>query len=72
MRVGEGFLLVYSIISRSSFEEISTLHQQILEVKGQDFFPAIVVGNNCELEYERQVGTDGMYVHVRSYYSVLN
>ena len=71
MRVGEGFLLVYSIISRSSFEEISTLHQQILEVKEQDF-PAIVVGNNRELEYERQVGTDGMYVHVRSYYSVLN
>ena len=72
MRVGEGFLLVYSIVSRSSFEEISTLHQQILEVKGQDFFPAIVVGNNCELEYERQVGMNGMYVHVRSYYSVLN
>ena len=27
---GEGFLLVYSITSRSSFEEVSTFHQQIL------------------------------------------
>lgn len=30
--VGEGFLLVYSITSRSSFEEVSTFHQQILRV----------------------------------------
>lgn len=29
---GEGFLLVYSITSRSSFEEVSTFHQQILRV----------------------------------------
>jgi GTPase KRas protein len=30
--VGEGFLLVYSITSRSSFEEVGTFHQQILRV----------------------------------------
>mgnify|MGYP001602464020 CR=1 FL=1 len=30
MRTGEGFLLVYSITSRNSFEEIGTFHQQIL------------------------------------------
>lgn len=29
MRTGEGFLLVYSITSRNSFEEISTFHQQV-------------------------------------------
>ncbi|KAJ7237159.1 ras protein [Mycena rebaudengoi] len=33
MRTREGFLLVYSITSRDSFEEISTYHQQILRVK---------------------------------------
>jgi len=32
LEVGEGFLLVYSITSRSSFEEVSTFHQQILRV----------------------------------------
>ncbi|KAG8854016.1 Ras GTPase [Tulasnella sp. 330] len=56
MRTGEGFLLVYSITSRNSFEEISTFHQQILRVKDRDAFPVIVVANKCDLEYERQVG----------------
>lgn len=59
MRTGEGFLLVYSITSRSSFEEISTFHQQILRVKDKDSFPVIVVANKCDLEYERQVGMNG-------------
>lgn len=56
MRTGEGFLLVYSITSRNSFEEISIFHQQILRVKDKDSFPVIVVANKCDLEYERQVG----------------
>ena len=62
MRTGEGFLLVYSITSRNSFEEISTFHQQILRVKDQDSFPVIVVANKCDLEYERQVGMNGAYI----------
>ena len=59
MRTGEGFLLVYSITSRNSFEEISTFHQQILRVKDQDSFPVIVDANKSDLEYERQVGMNG-------------
>ncbi|KAF0496906.1 ras-domain-containing protein [Gigaspora margarita] len=55
MRNGEGFLLVYSITSRNSFDEISTFHKQILRVKDKDYFPTIVVGNKCDLEMERQV-----------------
>lgn len=61
MRTGEGFLLVYSITSRNSFEEISTFHQQILRVKDKDSFPVIVVANKCDLEYERQVGMNGAH-----------
>ena len=61
MRVGEGFLLVYSITSRNSFEQISTLHQKILETRGQNSFPAVVVANKCHLEYERQVGIYGEF-----------
>ena len=59
MRTGEGFLLVYSITSRNSFEEISTFYQQILRVKDMDQFPVIIVANKCDLEYERQVGMNG-------------
>jgi GTPase KRas protein len=59
MRTGEGFLLVYSITSRDSFDEISIFHQQILRVKDKEYFPVIVVANKCDLDYERQVGTHG-------------
>ncbi|KAL7266710.1 RAS1 protein [Rhizina undulata] len=55
MRTGEGFLLVYSITSRPSFEEIATFQQQILRVKDKDYFPVIVVGNKCDLEDDRRV-----------------
>ncbi|EDR08651.1 uncharacterized protein LACBIDRAFT_249795 [Laccaria bicolor S238N-H82] len=58
IKIGEGFLLVYSITSRNSFEEIRTFYQQILRVKDQDSFPVIIVANKCDLEYERQVGMD--------------
>jgi GTPase KRas protein len=61
MRTGEGFLLVYSITSRQSFEEIITFQQQILRVKDKDYFPMIVVGNKCDLESEREVSTEGAY-----------
>jgi GTPase KRas protein len=59
MRTGEGFLLVYSITSRQSFEEIMTFQQQILRVKDKDYFPIIVVGNKCDLEKERAVSQQG-------------
>ncbi|KAJ1899575.1 RAS1 protein [Kickxella alabastrina] len=57
MRTGEGFLLVYSITSRNSFEEMPTFQQQILRVKDRDYFPMIVCGNKADLESERQVST---------------
>lgn len=59
MRTGEGFLLVYSINSRQSFEEILTFQQQILRVKDKDYFPIIIVGNKCDLDGERVVQRQG-------------
>lgn len=59
MRTGEGFLLVYSITSRQSFEEIMTFQQQILRVKDKDYFPIIVVANKCDLDSERVVSEQG-------------
>lgn len=60
MRTGEGFLLVYSITSRESFEEIRTFQQQILRVKDKDIFPMVVVGNKLDLAHERKVSVEGM------------
>ncbi len=57
MRTGEGFLLVYAITSRASFDEIKGFQQQILRVKDKDYFPVIIVANKCDLEYEREVSS---------------
>lgn len=69
MRTGEGFLLVYSITSRQSFEEMRTFQQQILRVKDKDYFPIIIVGNKCDLDAEREVSTEGKYPHIHPIYS---
>jgi GTPase KRas protein len=61
MRTGEGFLCVYSITNRSSFEEISTFYQQILRVKDKDYFPIVIVANKCDMDSERQVPAQGMH-----------
>lgn len=61
MRPGEGFLLVYSITSRSSFQELDVFYEQILRVKDKDYFPMIVVGTKCDLEYDRQVDASGEF-----------
>ena len=68
IRPGEGFLLVYSITSKHSFEEIKFFQQRILKVKKKDSFPIIVVGNKCDLESERAVSTEGAYhLHIARY-----
>ncbi|KAI9473496.1 MAG: ras-like protein 1 [Benjaminiella poitrasii] len=55
MRNGEGFVLVYSITSLRSFEQIQKLYQQIARVKDLDLFPVILIGNKCDMESNRQV-----------------
>ena len=55
MRTGQGFILVYAITSRSSFDEISSFRDQILRVKDKDKVPMVLIGNKCDLEQERQV-----------------
>mmetsp|Transcript_23751 Transcript_23751/g.32408 ORF Transcript_23751/g.32408 Transcript_23751/m.32408 type:complete len:192 (-) Transcript_23751:11-586(-) len=50
MRTGEGFLCVYAINSRSSFEEIDSFRDQILRVKDEDSVPLVLCGNKCDLE----------------------
>uniref|UniRef100_A0A670JM65 RAS related n=1 Tax=Podarcis muralis TaxID=64176 RepID=A0A670JM65_PODMU len=54
MRTGEGFLLVYAINDRGSFNEIHKFHTQILRVKDRDDFPMILVGNKADLDLYRQ------------------
>jgi len=57
MRTGQGFLLVYSITSRSSFDEVASFREQIVRVKDADKVPLVICGNKSDLENERQVTT---------------
>lgn len=57
MRTGQGFIMVYSITSRSSFEEITSFRNQIQRVKDDENVPMTLVGNKCDLEADRQVTT---------------
>ncbi|XP_064600172.1 ras-related protein R-Ras2-like [Liolophura sinensis] len=58
MRSGEGFLLVFSVIDRSSFDEIYKFHKQILRVKDRDEFPMLIVANKADLEHMRMISRD--------------
>eukprot|EP01113_Clastostelium_recurvatum_P035404 TRINITY_DN4934_c0_g1_i4.p1 TRINITY_DN4934_c0_g1~~TRINITY_DN4934_c0_g1_i4.p1 ORF type:complete len:930 (-),score=159.59 TRINITY_DN4934_c0_g1_i4:32-2821(-) len=55
MRTGDCFLIVYSITSRSSFEEATWMREHIMRVKDTDRISAVLVGNKNDLEAERQV-----------------
>ena len=60
IRDGEGFILVYSICSRSSFVGVARLHQQILSFRQTDpvqLPPLMLVGNKRERVMEREVST---------------
>ena len=73
IRDGEGFVLVYSITSRSSFSRIEGFHRQVQRIKASaaiEFLyrdkprpaqrlpvPIMLVGNNSDRTTEREVAT---------------
>ncbi|KAJ5071339.1 ras-like protein [Anaeramoeba ignava] len=52
---GQAFLIVYSIISRTSFIEAKQLHQAVKRAKGPKGAPVITVANKSDLHEERVV-----------------
>ncbi|KAG5360091.1 Ras-like protein [Yarrowia sp. B02] len=59
IRDGEGFILVYSITSRSSFSRIRTYYEQIQRVKEDDEgFSVVIVANKSDRTTERVVSLE--------------
>ena len=57
---GQGFVIVYSITSLQTFQDIKTMREQIMRVKGIEKIPMILVGNKADLEHQREVpSTEG-------------
>ena len=49
MKNGQGFVLVYSITSQATFNDLGDLREQILRVKDQDDVSAIRQASGCDL-----------------------
>jgi GTPase KRas protein len=58
MRSGQGFVFFYSVASRADFDQIRSLHEQILAVKRVDSVPAVIVGYDGFKTSERKVTTE--------------
>lgn len=58
MRDGEGFMFVYSVASRQSFDEAKALFQQTLMYREDDSVPSIFVANKCDLVDDREVSRE--------------
>ncbi|KAJ6504264.1 ras protein [Mycena vitilis] len=56
-REGQGFILVYSIASRSTFERLEVFRQSVWRAKGADAV-LMLVGNKCDKAYEREVAKE--------------
>ena len=58
MRSGDGYIIVFSITSITSFLEVNAIKEQlniILDADNNTLIPIILVGNKCDLEEFRQV-----------------
>ncbi|CAL8278415.1 ras-related and estrogen-regulated growth inhibitor [Gadus morhua] len=58
MRWGDGFIIVYDITDRGSFEDVAPLRSLLEDVKKPKNVPLVLVGNKCDLDHARQVGTE--------------
>ena len=54
----DGFILVYSIDNRESFESTKVRYERILKLKGDQKVSIVVAGNKCDLEESRKVSKE--------------
>lgn len=50
-----GYILVYSVASKSSFEMVKIIRDKILNHTGTNWVPIVIVGNKSDLHIQRQV-----------------
>eukprot|EP01097_Dermamoeba_algensis_P007074 TRINITY_DN4426_c0_g1_i1.p1 TRINITY_DN4426_c0_g1~~TRINITY_DN4426_c0_g1_i1.p1 ORF type:complete len:195 (-),score=19.67 TRINITY_DN4426_c0_g1_i1:250-834(-) len=58
MMSGHGFVCVYSVTNRKSFDDIDYFWKQILRIKQRESYPTVLVGNKCDLNEDRQVSKE--------------
>jgi len=58
MKNGQGFVLVYSIIAQSTFNDLNDIREQILRVKDATSVPMVLTGNKADLSDQRVISTE--------------
>jgi len=53
-----GYILMYSIVSRRSFDMVSTIRDKLLNAVGTEDIPHVLVGNKNDLVHEREVAAE--------------
>lgn len=53
-----GFVFIYSITSKSSFDDLRQFRDEICRLKEVDVIPMILVGNKSDLENQREISAD--------------
>lgn len=60
MRQGKGFIIVYAIDDRASFDEVEMFQRDLARTRATHDIPIVVCGNKCDLEDKRVVSkTEG-------------
>jgi len=67
MKNGHGFVLVYSIVAESSFQDLEEIHENIVRIKDRDDFPHVLVANKCDLDSERVISTEKGEAYARKW-----
>ncbi|XP_018651268.1 putative gtp-binding protein rit [Schistosoma mansoni] len=58
MRIGQGFIIVYSVTDPQSFEEVQRFHKEISRCKDCGSYPMILAANKIDLSQQRQVSEE--------------
>ena len=57
IRIGEGFVCMYSVTTDASFQEVRNLREKLLNITDDEKIPCVLVGNKCDLTEDREVPT---------------
>lgn len=58
IRSSDGFILVYDVTSRQTFEEVKDFYENVVQTKDTTKFPLVLVGNKCDLIDRKKVDTE--------------
>lgn len=53
-----GYILVYSVTSKKSFEVVQDIRERLLDLSGIETIPILLVGNKTDLHMERVISTE--------------